>query len=60
MYFSYSETMARFQVDEIMQLVTVFLEECSEAVEYIKNLMDILCLRSKIICLITFMKKHMR
>ena len=47
MYFSYSETMARFQVDEIMQLVTVFLEECSEAVEYIKNLMDILCLRSK-------------
>lgn len=39
--------MARFQVDEIMQLVTVFLEECSEAVEYIKNLMDILCLRSK-------------
>jgi len=47
MYFSHSETMAHFQVDEITELVTAFLEECSEAVEYIKNLMDIMCLRPK-------------
>lgn len=46
-YFSHSETMAHFQVDEITELVTAFLEECSEAAEYIKNLMDILCLRPK-------------
>lgn len=46
-YFSHSETMAHFQVDEIAELVTAFLEECSEAAEYIKNLMDILCLRPK-------------
>lgn len=47
MYFSYSETMAHFQVDEITQLVISFLEECSESAEYIKSLMDILCLRSR-------------
>lgn len=46
-YFSHSEIMAHFQVDEITELVTAFLEECSEAAEYIKNLMDILCLRPK-------------
>ncbi len=47
MYFSYSEAMARFQVDEITELVIAFLEECSEATEYIKNVMDIMCLRAK-------------
>ena len=43
-----------------MQLVTVFLEECSEAVEYIKNLMDILCLRSKNNLFDYIYEKHMR
>ncbi len=47
MYFSHSEIMAHFQVDEIAELVTAFLEECSEAADYIKSLMDIMCLRSK-------------
>lgn len=47
MYFSHSETMAHFQVDEITELVIAFLEECSEAAEYIKNLMDIMCLRPR-------------
>ncbi|MDE5698495.1 MAG: cyclic nucleotide-binding domain-containing protein [Lachnospiraceae bacterium] len=47
MYFSYSEEMAYIQVIEIVELVTVFLEECAEITEYIRNLMDAMCLRPR-------------
>ncbi|MDE7203455.1 MAG: cyclic nucleotide-binding domain-containing protein [Lachnospiraceae bacterium] len=47
MYFSYSEEMAHFQVHEIVELVRAFREDCAEAIEYIRNLMDVMCLRSR-------------
>ncbi|MDE6622482.1 MAG: cyclic nucleotide-binding domain-containing protein [Lachnospiraceae bacterium] len=47
MYFSYSEDMAYFQVNEIVELVESMFEECAEVTEYIKNLMDVMCFRSR-------------
>lgn len=47
MYFSYSEEMAHIQVKEIAELVTAFLEDCTEVTEYIRSLMDAMCLRSR-------------
>lgn len=47
MYFSYSEEMAYFQAIEIVELVTALLEDCAEVTEYIKNLMDVMCLRTR-------------
>lgn len=47
MYFSYSEEMAHFQVSEIIELVKEFREDCAEVIEYITNLMDVMCLRSR-------------
>ncbi|MDE6918546.1 MAG: cyclic nucleotide-binding domain-containing protein, partial [Lachnospiraceae bacterium] len=47
MYFSYSEEMAHIQVKEIAELVTAFLEDCAEVTEYIRNLMDAMCLRPR-------------
>lgn len=47
MYFSYSEEMAHIQVVEIAELVTALLEDCAEVTEYIKNLMDAMCLRTR-------------
>lgn len=47
MYFSYSEEMAHFQAIEIVELVTALLEDCAEVTEYIKNLMDVMCLRAR-------------
>lgn len=47
MYFSYSEEMAYFQVIEIGELVTALLEDCAEVTEYIRNLMDVMCLRTR-------------
>jgi len=47
MYFSYSEEMAYFQVVEIVELVAALLEDCSEVTEYIRNLMNVMCLRPR-------------
>lgn len=47
MYFSYSEEMAHFQVNEIIELVNGFREDCAELIEYIRNLMDAMCLRPR-------------
>lgn len=47
MYFSYSEEMAHIQVNEIMELVTALHEDCAELIDYIRNLMDVMCLRSR-------------
>lgn len=47
MYFSYSEEMAYFQSLEIVELVTALLEDCAEMTEYIRNLMDVMCLRTR-------------
>lgn len=46
LYFSYSEEMVNFQVNEITVLVSSFKEDCAALVEYIKNLMDIVALRN--------------
>jgi hypothetical protein len=47
MYFSYSEEMVEFQVNEIIELMAAFNEDCKEITEYIKNLIDIICLRKQ-------------
>ncbi len=47
MYFSYSEEMAHIQVNEIAELVTALLEDCAEVMDYIRSLMDAMCLRSR-------------
>ncbi len=47
MYFSYSEEMAHIQVMEIAELVTALFEDCAEVTDYIRGLMDVLCLRSR-------------
>lgn len=39
--------MAHIQVKEIAELVTAFLEDCAEVTEYIRNLMDAMCLRPR-------------
>lgn len=48
MYFSYSEEMVSFQVHEIMDFVASLREDCAAATEYIKNLIDVMCLRPRI------------
>ncbi len=47
MYFSYSEQMAHMQVNEIVELVSVLQEDCVELTDYIRNLMDAMCLRNR-------------
>lgn len=47
MYFSYSEEMAHFQVNEIVELVVQLFEDCAEVIDYIKGLMDAMCLRPR-------------
>ncbi|MBO5031719.1 MAG: cyclic nucleotide-binding domain-containing protein [Lachnospiraceae bacterium] len=47
-YFSYSEEMVSIQVHEIMEFVAVLREDCTAAAEYIKSLLDALCLRPRI------------
>lgn len=46
-YFSYSEAMVSFQVNEIIGLVAVFRDDCVAMVEYIKGLMDVVGLRPR-------------
>ena len=46
-YFSYSEEMVSFQVNEIIGLVAVFRDDCAAMVEYIKGLMDVVGLRPR-------------
>lgn len=46
-YFSYSEEMVSFQVNEIIGLTVSFREDCAAMTEYIKNLMDVICLRAR-------------
>lgn len=48
MYFSYSEEMVSFQVHEIMDFVATLREDCAAATEYIKNLLDVMCLKPRI------------
>lgn len=46
-YFSYSEEMVSFQVNEIIGLAASFREDCAAMTEYIKNLLDAICLRER-------------
>lgn len=46
-YFSYSEEMVSFQVNEIIGLVAVFRDDCAAMVEYIKGLIDTVGLRPR-------------
>ncbi len=46
LYFSYSEEMAAYQVNEIISMVSSYKEDCNSMVEYIKNLLDIVGLRA--------------
>lgn len=46
-YFSYREEMANFQVNEIIELSSALLEDCAEVTEYIKNLIEVVCLRPR-------------
>lgn len=47
MYFSYSEEMVSFQVNEIIGLAASLCEDCAAMTEYIKLLMDVICLRPR-------------
>lgn len=44
-YFSYSEEMVNFQVNEISVLVASVKEDCAAMVEYIKNVLELTALR---------------
>lgn len=44
-YFSYSEEMVSFQVNEIISLTASMKDECASLVEYNKRLMDLIALR---------------
>ena len=46
-YFSYSEEMVNFQVNEIITLVASFREDCGAMIDYIKGIIDILGLRPR-------------
>lgn len=46
-YYSYSEEMASFQVNEIMTLVASFREDCGAMIDYIKGIIDIIGLRPR-------------
>ena len=46
-YFSYSEEMVSFQVNEIISLVASMKEECAAVVEYNKNLLELIALRPR-------------
>ncbi len=46
-YFSYSEEMVSFQVNEIMALVSSFIEDCAAMVEYIKSIIEAVALRPR-------------
>lgn len=46
-YFSYSEEMASFQINEIMGLVSSLRDDCAAMVEYIKGILDIVGLRPR-------------
>lgn len=46
-YFSYREEMANFQVNEIIDFTSSLLEDCVEVSEYIKTLIEVVCLRSR-------------
>lgn len=39
--------MANFQVNEIIELSSALLEDCAEVTEYIKNLIEVVCLRPR-------------
>lgn len=47
MYFSYSEEMVSFQVNEIIELVTSLFDGCAAISEYIRNLAEVMCLRAR-------------
>ena len=46
-YFSYSEEMVSFQVNEIMGLVASLRDDCAAMVDYIKGLVDVVGLRPR-------------
>lgn len=46
-YFSYSEEMVSFQVNEIIGLIMSLIEDCTAMTEYIKNLLDAICMRTR-------------
>lgn len=46
-YFSYSEEMVSFQVNEIASLVASIKDDCAAMIEYIKNLLEIIALRPR-------------
>ena len=47
LYFSYSEEMVSFQVNEIITLVTSLREDCIAMVDYIKGILDVVGLRPR-------------
>lgn len=47
LYFSYSEEMVSFQVNEIMTLVASFREDCGAMVDYIKGIIEVVGLRPR-------------
>ncbi len=47
LYFSYSEEMVNFQVNEIMTLVASFREDCAAMIEYIKGIIQVLGLQPR-------------
>ena len=46
-YYSYSEEMVNFQVNEITVLVTSFKDDCRAIIDYIKNLLQLVALRQE-------------
>jgi hypothetical protein len=44
-YFSYSEEMVNFQVDELVRFIREMNEECISLTEYIKEILNVLCQR---------------
>ena len=47
LYFSYSEEMAMYQVNEIISVVSSYKEDCISMTEYIRNLLDVVGLRPR-------------
>lgn len=47
LYFSYSEEMVSFQVNEIMALIASFREDCAAMIDYIKGLIETVGLRPR-------------
>lgn len=45
MYFSYSEEMAYYQVNEIISMASAYKDDCVAVIDYIKKLLDIVGLR---------------